>query len=37
MTIANENGDLNLYKRMHFVEFLEMICRVADVKFKSGD
>ena len=37
MTIANENGDLNLYKRMQFVEFLEMICRAADVKFKSGD
>lgn len=37
MTVANENGDLSLYKRMHFVEFLEMICRVADVKFKSGD
>jgi hypothetical protein len=22
---------------MYFVEFLEMICRVADVKFKTGD
>ena len=22
---------------MFFVEFLEMICRVADVKFKTGD
>jgi hypothetical protein len=22
---------------MYFVEFLEMICRVADIKFKTGD
>ena len=37
MTIANENGDSALYKKMSFVEFLEMICRVADAKFKSAD
>ena len=37
MTVANENGELTLYKKMNFVEFLEMICRVADAKFKSAD
>ena len=37
MTVVNENGELSLYKKMHFVEFLEMICRVADTKFKSAD
>ena len=37
MTVANENMELSLYKKMCFVEFLEMICRVADTKFKSGD
>ncbi len=37
MTVSNENGELTLYKKMYFVEFLEMICRVADAKFKSAD
>ena len=35
MTIANENGDSALYKKMSFVEFLEMICRVADIKYNK--
>ncbi len=37
MTVANENEDSVKYSKMHFVEFLEMICRVADVKYKSSD
>ena len=37
MTVANENGELASYQRIYFVEFLEMICRVADVKYKSAD
>ena len=37
MTVANENGDLTSYQRLYFVEFLEMICRVSDVKYKSAD
>ena len=36
MTIANENEDFAKYMKMYFVEFLEMICRVADVKYKSS-
>jgi hypothetical protein len=30
---------ISIYTKLHrcFVEFLEMICRVADVKFKTGD
>jgi hypothetical protein len=26
-----------MYQKMYFVEFLEMICRVADIKFKTND
>ncbi len=37
MTVANENGEFQSYQKMYFVEFLEMICRVADIKFKTGD
>ena len=37
MTVANENGESSTYQKMQFVEFLEMICRVADIKFKTGD
>jgi len=37
MTLANENEDSQKYLKMIFVEFLEMICRVADVKYKSSN
>ncbi len=37
MTVANENGEFSAYQKMYFVEFLEMICRIADIKFKTGD
>ena len=34
MTTAKENGDSCTFQKMYFVEFLEMICRVADIKSK---
>jgi hypothetical protein len=37
MTIPNENRDFSNYYLMKFVEFLEMICRIADLKYKSAD
>jgi hypothetical protein len=37
MTVPNENGESHIYQIMYFVEFLEMICRVADIKFKTND
>jgi len=37
MTLVNENGDSQSYFQIKFVEFLEMICRVADLKYKSSD
>jgi hypothetical protein len=37
MSVAYENGESAKYLKIYFVEFLEMICRVADVKYKSSD
>lgn len=36
MTVANENDDGKKYDRLLFVEFLEMIVRVADNKYNKG-
>ncbi len=36
MTVINENEGVKAkYQRMYFVEFLEMIGRVADIKFRG--
>jgi hypothetical protein len=35
MTVQNENDDSQQYMRLKFVEFLEMICRVADIKYNK--
>ena len=37
MTTDKENVDSCTFQKMYFVEFLEMICRVADIKFITGD
>ena len=38
MTVANENDELDKrYFRMEPVELLEMICRVADLKFRGSE
>ena len=38
MTVANESEEATLkYKRLQFVEFLEMLGRIADLKFKGTD
>ena len=36
MSVANENDEGQRYKRLQLVEFLEMICRVADLKYNSN-
>lgn len=37
MTTVNESEESNKYKRLQFVEFLEMIGRAADQKFKDTE
>lgn len=39
MTVAYENDDMDFakYDKLQFVELLEMIARVADVKFRSSE
>ena len=38
MTCVNEMSDSSVhYKQLRFVEFLELICRVADLKFKGTE
>ncbi len=37
ITVANENEQNKNYHRLLFVEFLEMIGRVADFKFKGSE
>ena len=36
MPIANETGNADGYKRLRFVEFLELLCRVAQILFKQN-
>ncbi len=35
MTIKRENDEHPLYYQIEFVEFLEMIARIADIKYKN--
>ena len=37
MTVPNENDDAKRYNSLYFVEFLEMIGRVADLKFQGSE
>lgn len=37
MTVADENGEMWKYDEISFVEFLEMIGRAADLKFKDSE
>ena len=37
MTIIDENNDHRRYETINFVEFLEMVCRAADTKFKGSE
>lgn len=38
MTCVNEQQDSStLYKRLQFVELLELICRIADLKYKGTE
>ena len=37
MTIIDENKNMNKYNYLLFVEFLEMLCRLALILFKEHD
>ena len=37
MTITNENENADGYRTIKFVEFLEMIGRIADLKFQGSE
>ena len=37
MTIMNEQDEMNKYEHLNYVEFQEMLCRVAMVGVKFGN
>ena len=37
MTVIAENEDMKQYEYIHFVEFLEMIGRSAEIKFRDSE
>jgi len=32
MTVTNETGNVQVYSRLRFIEFMELICRIAKYK-----
>jgi len=36
MSVANETGNIEAYKKLRFVELLELLCRVAFHVFKRS-
>ena len=36
MSVANETGNSEAYKRMRYVEMLELLCRVTNYVFKAN-